>query len=130
MNLYSTQLRPAPDKNVYYVYMFIGELIKPFLVGGTVIAGSKLLAHYTTPAVASLLGGLPTGIITAFFLADKKKTNYFDGYRFHSFILWLSTVLIYYMLADTKYNRNYILAGGLAAWAVISYIILSIVGLT
>lgn len=94
------------------------------------IAGSKLLAHYTTPAVASLLGGLPTGILTAFFLTDKNKANYFNGYRFHSFILWLSTVFIYYMLADTKYNKEYILAGGLAAWAVISYIILSLVGLT
>lgn len=110
--------------------MLVGELIKPFLIGGTVIAGCKFLAHYTTPAVASLIGGLPTGILTAFFLADKKKGDYFDGYRFHSFILWLSTIFIYYMLADTKYNRNYILAGGLVAWAVISYIILSVVGLT
>lgn len=110
--------------------MLAEELIKPFFIGGTVIAGSKLLAHYTTPAVASLLGGLPTGIITAFFLADKKKANYFDGYRFHSFILWLSTIFIYYMLVDTKYSENYILAGGLGAWAVISYIILSMFGLT
>ena len=110
--------------------MLIEELIKPFLIGGTVIAGSKLLAHYTTPAVASLLGGLPTGILTAFFLTDNKKANYFNGYRFHSFILWLSTVFIYYMLADTKYNKEYILAGGLSAWAVISYIILSLVSLT
>lgn len=110
--------------------MLVGELIKPFLIGGTVIAGSKLLAHYTTPAVASLLGGLPTGIITATFLADKNKADYFDGYRFHSFILWLSTIFIYYMLADTNYNRDYILAGGLVAWAVISYIILTLVGLT
>lgn len=112
------------------MYMLVGELVKPFFIGGTVIAGSKLLAHYTTPAVASLIGGLPTGIITALFLADKKKKNYFDGYRFHSFILWLSTIFIYYMLADTKYNKNYILVGGLVTWFVISYIILSLVGLT
>ena len=37
---------------------------------------------------------------------------------------------IYYMLAHTKYNRDSVLAGGLAAWAVISYIVLSLVGLT
>ena len=110
--------------------MLVAELAKPFLVGGTVIAGSKFLAHYTTPAVASLLGGLPTGIITAFFLADEKKTNYFNGYRFHSFILWLATIFIYYMLAHTKYNRDSVLVGGLAAWALISYVILSLVGLT
>ena len=50
------------------VYTMLSELVKPFLVGGTVIAGSKLLASYSTPAVASLLGGLPTGILTAFFM--------------------------------------------------------------
>ena len=106
------------------------ELIKPFLVGGTVIAGSKLLANYTTPAVASLLGGLPTGIVTAFFLADSKRANYFDGYRFHSFILWLSIVMIYYLLSSTKLNKNTILALGLGIWAIVSYIILTIAGLT
>lgn len=108
----------------------LSELVKPFLVGGTVIAGSKLLASYSTPAVASLLGGLPTGILTAFFLADSKKTNYFDGYRFHSFVLWLATVFIYYMLANTQYNREVVLFGGFAIWAVISYVVLSIAGLT
>jgi hypothetical protein len=112
------------------VYTMLSELVKPFLVGGTVIAGSKLLASYSTPAVASLLGGLPTGILTAFFLADSKKTNYFDGYRFHSFVLWLATVFIYYMLANTQYNREVVLFGGFAIWAVISYVVLSIAGLT
>ena len=112
------------------MYMNLTELVKPFLIGGTVIAGSKFLSNYTTPAVASLLAGLPTGIITAFFLADNKKTNFFDGYRFHSFILWLAIMMIYYMLAHTKYNKEYILAGGLITWGVISFIVLSLVGLT
>ena len=106
------------------------ELIKPFLLGGTIIAGSKLLSKFTTPAVASLIGGLPTGILASLFLQNSKKENYFEGYQYHSFVLFLSIVAIHYMLKHTEFNKTYICLGGFFVWAIISYITLSFAGLT
>ena len=44
------------------------EYVKPFLIGGGVIGGSKLASKIMGPALAPLVGGMPTGIIASFFL--------------------------------------------------------------
>ena len=57
------------------------EYVEPFLIGGSVIAGAKLASKYMGPAFAPLIGGMPTGIIAAFFLNNNKnKRIYFNGY--------------------------------------------------
>ena len=43
------------------------EYLKSFLIGGSVIAGSKLVSDYTNPLYGSIIGGMPTGIISSFF---------------------------------------------------------------
>ena len=58
------------------------EYVKPFLIGGSVIAGSKLAAKIMGPALAPLVGGMPTGIIASFFLkGDDKKKKYYRRIR-------------------------------------------------
>lgn len=108
----------------------LSELIKPFLLGGTIIAGSKGLSKISTPAVASLLGGLPTGIIVAFFLKSNKKEEFFNGYQYHSFILFLTIATIHYLMKYTKLNKSIICIFGMLIWAIISYLLLNYLGLT
>lgn len=108
----------------------LSELIRPFLVGGSIIAGSKAVSKISTPAVASLLGGLPTGIIVAFFLQDNKKEDFFNGYQYHSFILFLTITTIHYLMKHSKFNKSYICIFGMLIWAVISYLLLNFLGLT
>ena len=44
------------------------DYIKPFLIGGSLIAGSKYISHFVAPEYSPLIGGLPTGIIASFFI--------------------------------------------------------------
>ena len=47
------------------------EYVNPFLIGGSVIAGSKIAANMAGPALAPIVGGMPTGIIASFFLKSQ-----------------------------------------------------------
>lgn len=111
--------------SVYWPY------IKSFLIGGAVIGGSKVVSNYFTPAIAALIGGLPTGIIASFFLVKKQaKQDFFHAYQFSSFILFLSIVVINLLLRNTNISPNLIAGLGITIWAIISYLILNVLGLT
>ena len=72
------------------------EYVKPFLIGGAVIGGSKAASKLMGPALAPLVGGMPTGIIASFFLkGDDKKRKYFEGYASSSFTLFLAILFIH-----------------------------------
>ena len=49
------------------------DLVKPFFIGGAVIAGSKAVSKIAPPALSPLIGGMPTGIIATFFLDNDKE---------------------------------------------------------
>ena len=67
------------------------DIVKPFLIGGSVIAGSKFVSKYASPALAPLIGGMPTGIIATYFMDDdKSKTEYYNGYAYSSFLLFIA----------------------------------------
>jgi hypothetical protein len=73
------------------------EFLKEFLIGGSVIAGSKIVATYAGPALAPIVGGMPTGIIAAYFLASKAdKFKYYAGYFYTSFLLFLAITGIHF----------------------------------
>ena len=102
------------------------EYIKPFLIGGAVIGGSKAASKIMGPALAPLVGGMPTGIIASFFLkGDDKKKRYFEGYVYSSFILFLSILFIH--LATMHFQKvsvNIISGVSFVVWAVISYFVI------
>ena len=107
------------------------EYIKPFLIGGSVIAGSKYVSKFASPAVASLVGGMPTGIIASFFITGAaSKKQFFHGYMFNAFVLFLSIVLIHNLLKYTNMNADLVCFIGLVSWAIISYATLYEFGLT
>lgn len=103
------------------------EYIKPFLIGGSVIAGSKLVSEYGPPELAPLIGGMPTGIIAAYFLTtDAAKKKYFNGYVYSSFTLFLSILLISLLQNNTSININVISGTALVVWAIFTYIVINV----
>ena len=102
------------------------DLVKPFFIGGAVIAGSKAVSKIAPPALAPLIGGMPTGIIATFFLdTDKEKTQYYAGYAYSSFVLFLAILMCHLWSANSKTPVNIISAVSLFIWAVISYFVIN-----
>jgi hypothetical protein len=101
------------------------EYLKPFLIGGSVIAGSKYVASYVNPSLAPLIGGMPTGIIASYFLtSNKQKREFFGGYVYSSFVLFLAILFIHLTSISTNINVNMISTFGLIVWGIISYIVI------
>lgn len=100
------------------------EFVNPFLIGGSVIAGSKIVARLAGPSLAPIVGGMPTGIIASFFLkAQQAKREYFAGY-FYSSILLAIAIMFIHIVSMTHKNWNVDIISGvaLALWAILSYV--------
>jgi hypothetical protein len=103
------------------------EFVKPFLIGGCVIAGSKVVAKYSSPALAPLVGGMPTGIIASFFMSKQDdKRKYFDGYFYSSILLAVAIVCIDLIVSKNKSMNVDIVSGlGLIVWALLTYFVIN-----
>ena len=98
------------------------DYLKPFLIGGSIIAGTKYISRFVNPALAPIIGGMPTGIIASFFLPkQKEKSKFFSGYVYTSFLLFLTIMFIHQMSIHTKLNINIISSIGILVWAILSY---------
>ena len=97
-----------------------------FVIGGAVMAGSKVAAKYMGPTLAPIIGGMPTGIIASIFLSSNKdKIDFFSGYVYSSFLLFITIVGIHILsLKYSNYNINYISLGGLVLWGIASYFVI------
>jgi hypothetical protein len=97
--------------------------IKPFLIGGTVIAGSHIVSQFAPAKFAPLIGGMPTGIIASYFFAtQQKKHEYFAGYAVSAVVLAIAIVGLQYTLTILpKTNVDIISAVFLIIWAIISF---------
>ena len=102
------------------------DLVKPFFIGGAVIAGSKAVSKIAPPALAPLIGGMPTGIIATYFLdTDKQKTEYYAGYAYSSFVLFLAILMCHLWSANSSTPVNIISTVFILVWAVISYFVVN-----
>tara|TARA_Y100000389_G_scaffold145109_1_gene143573 strand:+ start:1201 stop:1533 length:333 start_codon:yes stop_codon:yes gene_type:complete len=102
------------------------DYIKPFLIGGAVIAGSKFVADNGPPQLAPLIGGMPTGIVASYFLAnDDNRRKYFDGYVYSSFTLFIAILAIYILDNKTSIHVNIISGIALVLWAIITYFVIN-----
>ena len=99
------------------------EYVNPFLIGGSVIAGSKIAANMAGPALAPIVGGMPTGIIASFFLKSQHaKREYFAGYFYSSILLAIAIMFIHFTSMFYKHwNVDVISSIALAIWGVLSY---------
>ena len=101
------------------------EYAKLFLIGGSIISGSKYVSTLVNPALAPLIGGLPTGIIASFFLSsNKEKKKFYEGYVYSSFILFLAILFIHIMSKFTLYNIDIISLAAILLWGAISYVVI------
>lgn len=102
------------------------DIVKPFLIGGSVIAGSKFVSKYASPALAPLIGGMPTGIIATYFMdSDKDKAMYYKGYAYSSFLLFIAVLCCHLWSANSKTPVNIISTVCILIWAVLSYIVVN-----
>ena len=102
------------------------DILKPFLIGGSVIAGSKFVSKYASPALAPLVGGLPTGIIATFFMdTDKSKRLYYTGYAYSSFLLFIAVLICHLWSSNTQTSVNIISSICILVWAILSYLVIN-----
>jgi len=102
------------------------EYLKPFLIGGSIIATSKYVSTLVNPSLAPLVGGMPTGILAAFFLSnDKDKKKYYTGYAYSSFTLFLAILFIHKISTVTSYSVDSISLVAIVLWAIISYFVIN-----
>jgi len=103
------------------------EYINPFLIGGGVISGSKLVSNLAGPTLAPIVGGMPTGIIASFFLKSQaEKRDYFAGYFYSSILLAISIMLIHFTsVTYTSWNVDIISGVTLIIWAILSYFVIN-----
>lgn len=99
------------------------EYLKPFFIGGSVIAGSKFVSHVAGPALAPIVGGMPTGIIASFFLdSQAAKRDFFAGYFYSSILLAIAIMFIHITsVTYTNWNIDVISGMALVLWAILSY---------
>ena len=103
------------------------KYLKPFLLGGSLIAGTKYMSTFMNPALAPIIGGMPTGIIASFFLSKQnEKRAFFSGYVYTSFLLFLTILLIHLMSINTNLNIDIISSIGILVWAILSYLTVEI----
>ena len=97
------------------------NIIIPFLIGGTIISGVKYSSTYIkNPAIAAIIGGIPTGLISIYFIIDDEKTRkYVYNYFFVTLSLLISICIFYALIIYTKLNKNIILIISLCLWVIL-----------
>ena len=102
------------------------EYVKPFVIGGGLITLGKYTSKFVDPAIAPLIGGLPTGVIASFFLDnDKMRKGYYNGYVYSSFVLFFVIAAIHLAGEHTAMSMDLISFVGLVVWGGISYVVIN-----
>lgn len=95
--------------------------IYPFLTGGLLVGGTKLVSDIASPLWASLLGAIPNDMITPYFLdTDADKKIYIVGYLLQSTIFIFVTIALYLLLRFTKINHNLLVLLAILVWFISS----------
>lgn len=98
----------------------ISSLIIPFLIGGTVIASVKYASsHIKNPGVAAIIGGIPTGLLAIYFIAEDETMGYTHNYFFVTLSLLVSIAVFYIINKHTELKKDIILLISLLCWATL-----------
>ena len=102
------------------------EYVKPFVIGGGLITLGKYTSKFVDPAIAPLIGGLPTGVIASFFLDnDKMRKGYYNGYVYSYFVLFFVIAAIHLAGEHTAMSMDLISFVGLVIWGGLSYVVIN-----
>ena len=98
------------------------EYLSPFFMGGSFIAGAKLISTHLSPEFASLIAGMPTGMLAVFFLNNQsEKVKYYNGYIYVTITTSLMVIISYLLCNNTTMHVNIISAIAFGLWAIISF---------
>ena len=91
-------------------------------MGGSFIAGAKLISTHLSPEFASLIAGMPTGMLAVFFLnKNSEKVKYYNGYIYVTITTTLMVIISYFLCNNTTMHVNIISAIAFGLWAIISF---------
>ena len=100
----------------------MSEYIVPFIIGGITVAGIKFLSNRVAPKYAALLGALPIGYISTYYIDDVGKTmSYLVNYAI-SLSFTVVANIIYYGLLSYKINKLMSLGIGFSSILLMTYI--------
>ena len=95
------------------------DLVIPFLIGGSIITGVKYAStHIKNPVVAAIIGGIPTGLISIYFINDSNVLKYSYNYFFITLALLTSIVIFHILYVYTNLQKDVILLISLLCWAL------------
>ena len=98
----------------------VKSLILPFLIGGTVISGVKYASeNIKNPAIAAVIGGIPTGLLSIYFVADSKSLKYAHNYFFVTLALLIAIAIFYNIHTYSNLSKGAVLAISLVCWALL-----------
>lgn len=96
------------------------DLIFPFLIGGSVIAGVKWASqHIDNPALAAVIGGVPTGLISIYWVSASKSLPYAHDYFYVTLSLLTAIAIFYALFTYTNIDKNLVLLIALACWGTL-----------
>ena len=100
------------------------DVLQSALVGGLIIGSTKLASQIIGPEYASMVGGVPTGIIASYFISTRKaKKKYFLGYLIDVTVIILSTVITaLFVFNHTNWSPSVFVYITLTSWIVFSVI--------
>lgn len=100
----------------------MSEYIVPFIIGGITVAGIKFLSNRVAPKYAALLGALPIGYISTYYIDDVGKTmSYLVNYGVSLSFIVLAAIL-YYLLLSYKINKLMSLGIGFVSILLMTYL--------
>ena len=96
------------------------NLVVPFLVGGTTVASVKFAAsHMHNPGLAAIFGGIPIGLLSLYFVADREIYSYAINYFYVTMILGIVVLTFYILHSYTSWGKNAVLAIVVIVWIVL-----------
>ena len=100
--------------------------IAPFLIGGTIVTGIKILGNTGHP-FAAVLGAAPIGLFTSYYILDNKKNvQYLKKYSaiaavniLATFFILLSFYLLNRTAIDHKFKKVHVYGVAFVLWFLI-----------
>jgi hypothetical protein len=95
-------------------------LIIPFLLGGTIISSVKFAAtNLNNPALSAIIGGLPIGLLSIYFLSSEKSIDYAQNYFYVTLALSSAIIIFYSIHVHTNLHKNSVLLIAIFAWIIL-----------
>ena len=96
----------------------LGEVLKQFAIGGTMVASISLVGNFVDPILAGLLAGIPVGLPTIYFIQKSQALPYIKNLSMTTFLLMFVTLLYFYLYAKVKMDKNYAIIPTMSLWIV------------